>query len=79
MGCDRTVHAEDITLEVVRYDNAGKWKIEYKHGAKAEAVSLSTAASVALGLYGSGRVYFGRSGGRAFDARVKQLVGELCG
>lgn len=71
---DRTVHA---TLangdEIVRYDRAGKWYIEYAanwEGRGRKPLTLAAAASLAAG---NARWYSGRSGGSQFDAKVRRL------
>jgi len=74
---DRTVHAEDMYVEIVRYNRAGKWYIEPKHGnAGRQKVTLVLAAKRALvGLHMKGEIHFDLPGGQAFDAKVRALRG----
>lgn len=71
---DRTVHAEGVDgTQVVRYDKAGKWWIEYQpHMLRsARPVSISEALEVALDCEKDGGViHLRRSGGRAFDRLI---------
>lgn len=70
---NRTVHAEfrgefGRMVEVVRYERAGKWWLEWDGGRR--AVSVADAATHAVSR--SGVVFLGRPGGRLFDAKVCQ-------
>lgn len=72
---DRTVHGfTDDGRQVVRYDRAGKWYIEYPEGAgkKRRHVTITEAVRAAI----SGRVVYGRPGGLAFEARVRKVLSE---
>jgi hypothetical protein len=70
---DRTVHASNHEAEIVRYDRAGKWYIEYRGGARAR-LSLQEAAACARHLYNQGGVILaGQPGGRAFDRAIHQV------
>lgn len=73
---DGTVHAEGVDgTQVVRYDKAGKWWIEYQpHMLRsARPVSISEAVAVALDCERDGGViHLCRSGGRAFDRMVRK-------
>lgn len=74
---DRSVHAVTADgVEVVRYDKAGKWFVENPDGTRRpitlpEAAELGAAAQVDP----RGRMRFDLSGGQAFDARVRRLLG----
>jgi hypothetical protein len=77
---DRTVHAVTYKgVEIVRYDRAGKWYIEWPDevrgvGARMRSqATLSAAAKMAV-EYGQ-RIIFGLPGGAAFDAKVRRLRG----
>lgn len=68
---DRTVHASYSGAEVVRYDRAGKWWLEYDNGAR-ERLTLADAAHHALwAMKHGGAVFAGRPGGAAFDRKVR--------
>ncbi len=73
MSDDRTVHAEGIAAEVVRYDRAGKWYIEPKNGGKRNHVSVKDAAVFAAVAC---TVHFGLSGGQRFEMLVLKERGE---
>jgi hypothetical protein len=70
---DRRVHAEDDSIEVVRYDRAGKWYVESKRPLiPCRAVSLDKAVHIAVDCVANGgKVHLGLSGGRAFDAKMR--------
>ncbi len=68
---DRTVFAETAEKQVVRYDRAGKWWIEYRGRLllPGRQVSLREAVRTALEMANSGGVIFDRNpGGKAFYA-----------
>lgn len=72
---DRIVHG--LTADggqIVRYDRAGKWYIEYPPSSerKRRQVNLGEAAAAAV----DGRAIMGRYGGKVFDARVRALQAE---
>ena len=71
-GNDRTVHAENGGTQVVRYDRAGKWYIEYTNpDLKRRAVSVTEAAITARNLITMrGTWHKGLPGGAMFDAIV---------
>lgn len=75
---DRTVHAEDEGIEVVRYDRAGKWFVESKRPSAllpARPVTLLRAAEVALRCNErGGTIHLRRPGGSRFDAKVRWLL-----
>lgn len=67
---DRTVHAIAADGgEVVRYDRAGKWYLEYGDSARRRELSLNAAASLARRP--GAQMFTGRPGGRSFDAKVR--------
>jgi hypothetical protein len=71
---DRTVHASYPGMEIVRYDRAGKWYLEptERRLIACQKVSVGDAARAAMyGLANGGEVYFGRPGGKLFDAKVR--------
>lgn len=66
---DRTVHAVLVDgSEVVRYDRAGKW---FSERDDLRPVKLTLASAVRLASQVGARAYLGRSGGRRFDAGVR--------
>lgn len=71
---DRTVHAVlGNNHQVVRYNRAGKWRLEGTGVSK--ALTLGQAVDLAVDAHlGTGDVYFGRTGGRTFDARVRKAL-----
>ncbi len=70
MSGDRTVHAEGVAAEVVRYNRAGKWYIEPKDKTKKRRhVKIKEAAEFAAV---AAEVHFGLSGGGSFDALVRR-------
>ena len=76
MRDDRTVHAQDRYVEVVRYDRAGKWYLEpLSKSAPVQRVTIASAARRAsvCPKYG-GKVNFGRHGGSTFDRMVRKLT-----
>lgn len=84
MTRDRTVHARfdrwdgmavRYGTEVVRYDRAGKWYLEFiRTGDPRKRVSLSDAATAAAwgAHYGGGEIFFDKPGGGAFDRKVRE-------
>jgi hypothetical protein len=78
---DRTVHAwgrdPQGRVEVVRYDKAGKWYIEYPDSArKRQAMTLTEAVKegIHLCIACDGTVCLDRPGGGAFDRLVRRGV-----
>jgi len=70
---DRTVHAEQPgRFQIVRYDRAGKWWIEYvaASGTVYRAVSLDEAVAYAVEFHDGLIHHKGRPGGSAFDRRL---------
>jgi hypothetical protein len=69
-GSDRTVHAESDNAELVRYDRAGKWYVEYRdHGCR-RCLTLAEAVDLSMGM----RLRLGQPGGRRFDKMVMQAI-----
>lgn len=68
MTPDRIVHGLYDGGEIVRYDRAGKWYLE---GPLKRRLHLVVAEAAALAA--SGTWYSDRSGGQAFDAKVRRL------
>jgi hypothetical protein len=78
MSDDRNVHAVSPggQKELVRYDSAGKWYIETVGGSRT-LITINEAANRAVAwLLEGGRVRLYVYGGRAFDAKVRALVGH---
>lgn len=70
---DRTTHASsaDKSVAVVRYDRAGRWRLERADGTSA-ALRLATAVTEALILEAEGgTIHHGRHGGSQFDNKVR--------
>jgi hypothetical protein len=70
---DRTVHASSSEWEIVRYDRAGKWFVEWKAGLiPCRQVGVREAARLAVKAAkdGDGEIFLGRAGGRSFDRLV---------
>lgn len=68
---DRTVHAQATNGdELVRYDRAGKWFLEWSGGRRrvlfAEAVALASRPGM--------QVHLGKPGGAAFDRYVSAVL-----
>ena len=76
MSADRTVHARIGEQEIVRYDRAGKWWVEYSPPRMRSARRVTLAEAVRLareGLEsGEGQVFLRKPGGGAFDAKFKK-------
>jgi hypothetical protein len=73
MSADRTVHGygtddHGVHYEVVRYDRAGKWYIEFEDGSSRKPVGVTNAARAAS------HPILGLPGGRLFDAAVKSAL-----
>lgn len=76
---DRTVHAFGDSAEVVRYEQAGKWFIEFKGwGIPCQQVKIDEAVRKAIWLWNkdNGSVNFGRPGGSVFDRKVRAVIGN---
>jgi hypothetical protein len=77
---DRTVHAACGEWQVVRYDRAGRWFVEYDPPRMRPATPLSVRQAARLAVRmeaeSGGYIYEGRGGGRIFDARVRELKAE---
>ena len=76
-GNDRTIHARllDGSL-IVRYDRAGKWRIE-KLGDSGYQVTVGEAAELVASK--GAAFYVGQPGGSRFDLLVRQLVRQSAG
>jgi hypothetical protein len=69
---DRHVHASGDTIEVVRYERAGKWYVESRPNARPQrprwALSLREAAKIAQDIErAGGEIRYGLPGGKMFD------------
>jgi len=74
MSYDRTVHGWTADLaEIVRYDRAGKWYVEYPPATLKPRRPVSVAEAVRLATEAGARVFANRYGGQAFNARVRAL------
>lgn len=64
---DRTLHAENESYEIVRYDRAGVWYVEFKdpHGPARRHVAVRDA--VVSAYVGRCAVYLNQPGGGTFD------------
>lgn len=72
----RTIHAELGEEQVVRYDCAGQWYVEYvpDRYRPRRRLNLQAAVDWALDLAKEGgEIHLGRPGGLAFDRRLKAL------
>jgi hypothetical protein len=73
---DRTVHASGDGQEIVRYDRAGHWYIEFDRLAlrPCRHIGVAEAARLAVELEADGGTIFTRMpGGRVFDRKVRDL------
>lgn len=71
---DRTVHAENDQVAIVRYDRAGKWYMEPKQpGRSRRHVGVGSAAAEAAKTPDM-TIHFGLPGGQAFDRRVRKAL-----
>lgn len=73
---DRTVHASASGVEIVRYDRAGKWWLEYDNGAR-ERLTLREAVYFATRK--GTTIFVGRPGGLAFDRKLRDLLLDKMG
>jgi hypothetical protein len=80
---DRTVHAACGEWQVVRYDRAGKWYVEYDppRMRPAQRVSVKQAARLAVKMHreAAGHFYLDRPGGATFDRLVDDLINAQAG
>lgn len=69
---DRRIHGISTDGgEIVRYERAGKWYIEYPTGMRPRrALTVRSAASLAA----LGRAFLGKPGGMRFDAKVREFL-----
>jgi hypothetical protein len=71
MPADRTVHARTaVGDEIVRYDRAGKWFIEYAGSRR----QITLAEAVGIATWPGATVFTGLPGGGAFDRKVAGRV-----
>lgn len=69
---DRRVHGRAVTGEIVRYERAGKWYLEWPDGNRIR-LRLADAASMAAHPNDQAEAYLGVPGGRSFDAAVRRF------
>ena len=74
MSDDRCVHGHGVpgltvTSEIVRYDRAGRWYIEWSDGSRLR-LSLDQAAGMAS--HRDAKAFLGLPGGSRFDAAVRR-------
>lgn len=69
---DRRVHGRlDGGPEIVRYDRAGKWYLEWPTNGAREQVAFKTAVSYGRSaMFGAGEVELGLPGGTRWDRAV---------
>lgn len=73
MKPDRRVHGHTFDGgEIVRYERAGKWFIEYNRHRPRRSISLRVAVNEAL--YHGDRAIRGVPGGKRFDAGVADML-----
>lgn len=69
---DRRVHAFCVEYEVVRYDRAGKWFIEFGSLEPRRRLTLASAVDAAVETWDhGGSPKMGVPGGGAFDAKLR--------
>ena len=73
METDRTVHAQQGHVEIVRYERAGKWYREWSGGRSCIPLTEAVENAIAMATSG-GTVHYGRSGGVQFDKRVRDAL-----
>lgn len=72
---DRTVHGRTwYQAEIVRYNQAGKWYIEYPVGTMIPSRHIRLAEAVSLAV--RGQAFLGMPGGSRFDAGVRKARQE---
>ncbi len=73
MATDRTVHARTASGdEIVRYDRAGKWFVEFARFGRRQ---ISLGEAVALAVEDGAEWFAGRPGGSRFDDAVRVARG----
>lgn len=73
MADDRRVHARMITgAEVVRYNRAGKWYLEWPNGRRRSQLTIGDV--VALACTPHCVIFYGLPGGDAFDRKVRAAL-----
>jgi hypothetical protein len=76
MNEDRTVHAVTREgAEVVRYDRAGKWYIEWPAGTRIPRKHIGINEAVNTAVTHCHKVNLDLPGGSVFDAKVRKLRG----
>lgn len=70
---DRTVHAKTEDGEIVRYDRAGKWYIEWDNGERTQ-ITVKEAANWVVIVADDATINFGLPGGSAFDRHVMRIT-----
>lgn len=72
---DRRIHAACGEWQIVRYDRAGKWYVEYDppRMRPARRIGVSEAAHLAWQMHKDsvGHIWFGVPGGQVFDRKVR--------
>lgn len=74
---DRIVFVVDqFGAELVRYNRAGKWRLEYPAGALLPSHGMNLAAAVEWAAHGArgAIVWWGRPGGRAFYKQLSRVM-----
>ncbi len=78
MTSDRTIHAEGGERQIVRYDRAGVWCLEYEPAnmRPSRRVGVNEAVRLAVEIENEGPggyIYVGLPGGSMFDRKVRAL------
>lgn len=73
---DRTVHARSGELEIVRYDRAGKWYVEFDPPRMRPAFRVSLREAASLAVDRRAEVFFGKPGGGSFDRLFSRLLND---
>jgi hypothetical protein len=75
---ERTVHARNASIEVVRYDRAGKWYCESRQGGPRVSLTLDQAVNIgwSIAAAGGGDIVWGQPGGLQFDARLRKRLAD---
>ena len=73
---DRTVHAVTYKgIEIVRYERAGKWYLEWPSGSMIPCKHVGVGDAARTAVEHGQTINFGLPGGKTFDARVRRLRG----
>jgi hypothetical protein len=71
---DRTVHAVTHKgVEIVRYDRAGKWFLEWPLGSMVPCKHVGVNEAARTAVEHSADIRVGLPGGKAFDAKVRRF------